>query len=139
MRRLPQQPPNPFVRREKDPRALRRQMVLLAGCLLLAAGFIVAVRQQILAVDYGYKSEALRHERERLLAEQRRLMLELEERSAPARLGQAAEALGMQPTRAAQIETEASAEQQEAPAANAQQQAPGAFVGAATAGGVLRR
>jgi len=138
MRRLPQQPPNPFVRREKDPRALRRQMILLAGCLLLAAGFVVAVRQQILAVDYGYKTESLRRERERLLAEQRRLMLELEERSAPARLGQAAEALGMQPTRAAQIEPEAAPEQQ-APEASAQQPAPGAFVGAATAGGVLRR
>ena len=138
MRRLPQQPLNPYVRREKDPRALRRQMILLAGCLLLAAGFVVAVRQQILAVDYGYKSEALRRERERLLAEQRRLMLEIEERSAPARLGQAAEALGMQPTRAAQIEMEAVAEQQ-APASTAQQRAPGAFVGAATAGGVLRR
>lgn len=140
MRRLPQQPPNPYVRREKDPRALRRQMILLVGCLVLAAGFVVAVRQQILAVDYGYKTEALRRERERLLAEQRRLLLTLEERSAPARLGQAAEALGMQPTRAAQIETEAAAEQQQpAPAVTAQQPAPGAFVGAATAGGVLRR
>ena len=137
MRRLPQQYPNPYVRREKDPRALRRQMILLAGCLLLAAGFVVAVRQQILAVDYGYKTEALRRERERLLAEQRRLMLALEERSAPARLEQAASALGMQPTRAAQIEAEAAGEQQQ-PEAGAASNA-GAFVGAATAGGVLRR
>src|SRR3712207_5009893 len=109
MRRLPQQHPNPYVRRERDPRALRRQMILLAGCLVLAAGFVMAVRQQILAVDYGYKTEALRRERERLLDEQRRLKLALEERSAPARLGEAAAAIGMQPTRAAQIETDAAA------------------------------
>jgi len=139
MRRLPQQYPNPYVRREKDPRALRRQMILLAGCLALAAGFVVAVRQQILAVDYGYKTEALRRERERLLDEQRRLLLALEESSAPARLEQAAAALGMQSTRAAQIEAEAGAPGQQQPAPGATAQQPGAFVGAATAGGVLRR
>ena len=75
MRRVPQQYPNPYVRRERDPRAARRQALLLAGCLLLACGFIFAVRQQILAFDYGYKAEALRREREELLDEQRRLLL----------------------------------------------------------------
>ena len=139
MRRLPQQYPNPYVRRERDPRASRRQMILMAGCLVLAAGFVFAVRQQILAVDYGYTTEALRRERERLLDEQRRLLLTLEERTSPARLEQAAVALGMQPTRDAQIEMEPAGGEQQATAATAQQQAPGAFVGAATAGGVLRR
>ncbi len=118
---------------------MRRQMILLAGCLALAAGFVAAVRQQILAVDYGYKSEALRRERERLLDEQRRLLLTLEERTSPARLEQAAVALGMQPTRAAQIEVDAPASEQQAAPATARQQAPAAFVGAAAAGGVLRR
>src|SRR5919206_1737685 len=103
MRRLPQQYANPYVRRERDPRALRRQMILLAGCLVLAAGFVAAVRQQILAVDYGYKTEALRREREQLLDEQRRLLLALEERSSPAHLERAAREIGLQPTRAAQI------------------------------------
>jgi cell division protein FtsL len=131
MRRLPQQYPNPYVRRERDPRALRRQMILLAGCLVLAAGFVAAVRQQILAVDYGYKTEALRREREQLLDEQRRLLLALEERSSPAQLERAARELGMQPTRAVQIEPVAARE----PAAGGE----GSFVGAATAGGVLRR
>ncbi len=131
MRRVPQQYPNPYIRRERDPRALRRQMILLVGCLLLALGFVVAVRQQIVALDYGYKTEALRRERERLLEEQRRLMLALEERSSPARLEQAARELGLHPTRAGQIEMAPA----EAQAAGQQ----GAFVGAATAGGVLRR
>ncbi|HEV2860255.1 MAG TPA: cell division protein FtsL [Pyrinomonadaceae bacterium] len=130
MRRLPQQYPNPYVRRERDPRALRRQTILLAGCLVLAAGFVAAVRQQIVALDYGYKTEALRREREQLLDEQRRLLLELGKRSSPEQLERAARELGMQPTRSAQIEPVA-----HAPAAGGE----GSFVGAATAGGVLRR
>ncbi len=104
MRRLPQQYPNPHVRRLRDPRAARRQAVLLVGCLVLACGFIYAVRQQILAVDYGYKTEQLRREREELLDEQHRLKLALEVNSSPAKLEEAGRELGMQPARAAQIE-----------------------------------
>src|SRR5919202_773972 len=107
MRRVPQQYPNPHVRRERDPRAARRQMILLASCLVLAAGFVFAARQQILAVEYGYKTEALRREREQLLDEQRRLLLAVEEQSSPAQLEQAARELGMQPARAEQIEAAA--------------------------------
>ena len=128
MRRVPQQYPNPNVRRERDPRAARRQALLLAGCRVLACGFIYAVRQQILAVDYGYKTEALRREREELLDEQRRLLLAVEESSSPARLEEAGRELGMQPARAAQIETAASRETR---------RDAGVFVG--TAGAVLRR
>jgi len=126
MRRVPQQYPNPHLRRERDPRAARRQALLLAGCLVLACGFIYAVRQQILAVDYGYKTEALRREREELLDEQRRLLLAVEENSSPARLEEAGRQLGMQPARAAQME------------AGTRREA-GVFVGAAGAGAVLRR
>ena len=126
MRRLPQQYPNPHVRRQRDPRAARRQAILLVGCLVLACGFIYAVRQQILAVDYGYKTEALRREREELLDEQRKLKLALEESSSPAKLEEAGRELGMQPARAAQIEAP------RGPVA-----ATGVFVGAAV--GVSRR
>jgi hypothetical protein len=104
-------------------------MLLLASCLLLAGGFIYAVRLRILAVDYGYKTEALRREREQLLDEQQRLLLALEESSSPAQLEQAGRGLGMQPARAAQIETSISRE----PRADAH-----VFVGA-SAGAVLRR
>jgi hypothetical protein len=128
MRRLPQQYPNPYVRRERDPRAARRQALLLAGCLALACGFIYAVRQQIQAFDYGYRAEALRREREELLDEQRRLLLAVEESSSPARLEVAGRELGMQPARAAQIET-----------ASGTRRGAGVFVGTASAGGVLRR
>jgi hypothetical protein len=129
MRRVPQQYPNPYVRRERDPRAARRQRLLLAGCLVLACGFIYAVRLQVMAVDYGYKTEALRREREQLLDEQRKLLLAVEESSSPAQLEQAGRELGLQPARASQIETAAAARS----ASGA-----GVFVGAA-AGGVLRR
>ncbi|HEX3559426.1 MAG TPA: hypothetical protein VHU19_09485 [Pyrinomonadaceae bacterium] len=134
MRRVPQQYPNPRVRRERDPRAARRQMLLLAGCLALAAGFVYAVQQQNKAVDYGYKTEALRREREQLLDERRRLLLAVEESSSPAKLEQAARELGMQPARAAQIEAAA-------PQRGEQGQARGGhvLVAAATAGTVMRR
>src|SRR5919107_6395807 len=129
MRRVPQQYPNPHVRRERDPRAARRQRLLLLGCLALACGFLYAVRQQVSAVDYGYKTEALRREREQLLDEQKKLLLAVEESSSPARLEEVGRELGLQPARASQIETAAAAR----PAGGA-----GVFVGAA-AGGVLRR
>ena len=128
---MPQQYPNPHVRRLRDPRAARRQAILLVGCLVLACGFIYAVRQQILAVDYGYKTEALRREREELLDEQRRLLLAVEESSSPARLEEAGRELGMQPARAAQIEAAA--------APRAESTGTGVAVGTASAGAVLRR
>ena len=139
MRRLPQQYPNPYVRRERDPRALRRQMILMAGCLVLAAGFVFAVRQQILAVDYGYKTEALRREREQLLDERRRLLLALEEESSPANLERLARGmnLDLRPARSAQIDAgarAASAERVEELRAER-----GAVVGATAGGAVLRR
>ena len=134
MRRVPQQYPNPYVRRERDPRAARRQVLLLAGCLALAGGFVFAARQQILAVEYGYKTEALRREREQLLDEQRRLLLAVEESSSPAQLEQAARELGMQPARAEQIEAAAARRAPEEPRRGGH-----VLVGAATAGTVLRR
>jgi uncharacterized protein HemX len=126
---MPQQYANPHLRRERDPRAARRQLCLLVSCLVLAAGFVSAVRQQIRAVEYGYKTEALRREQEQLLDEQRKLLLALEQISSPAQLEAAAREMGLQPARAAQIE------------AGAARGEPGAasLVGAATAGGVLRR
>ena len=124
---MPQQYANPHLRRERDPRALRRQVCLLVSCLMLAAGFVLAVRQQIVAVEYGYKTEALRRERENLLDEQRRLMLALEERSSPAQLETAARGMGLQPARAMQIDVGSS-----------RPRSP-ALMGAATTGSVLRR
>jgi hypothetical protein len=103
MRRLPQQQRNSDVRRERDERAFRRLLVLLAGGLLLAGGFVVAVGQHFAAVQYGYRSEALRREHAQLLAEQQQLQLALDEATSPAALERAARELGMQPARATQM------------------------------------
>ena len=105
MRRMPQQYPNYDVRRERDRASHRRLALLLVCCVLLAVGFVVAARQQFAAVQYGYRSEELRRERERLLEEQRRLRLALEENSSPAQLERAAREMGLRPARAAQIGT----------------------------------
>jgi len=139
MRRVPQSHPNTRVRRTADPRASRRQKLLLAGCLVLACGFVFAVRQQIRAVEYGYKTEALRREREQLLDEQRRLLLAVEENSSPVHLEQAARELGMQPATAAQIEATAS---ESAPEPVREEPHRGARVGlgaTAAAASVMRR
>ena len=135
MRRVPQSYPNTRVRRTADPRATRRQKLLLVGCIALACGFVFAVSRQIMAVEYGYKTEALRRERERLMDEQRLLLLAVEENSSPAQLEQAARELGMQPATSAQIEASAHERANVEPHGGAR-----VVVGAAaTAGAVMRR
>ena len=138
MKRVPQSHPNTRVRRTADPRASRRQKLLLAGCLVLACGFVFAVRQQIMAVEYGYKTEALRREREHLLDEQRRLLLAVEENSSPVHLEQAARGLGMQPATAAQIESAAPESAPERPAGESRRGAR-VGLGAAAAASVMHR
>lgn len=104
MRRLPLDQPNFAVRRERAPRALTRLVLLLVCGLMLSGGFIVAAGQRFSAVRFGYQSEELRRERDRLLEEQRRLILAREQATAPARLESAARSIGMQPVRASQVE-----------------------------------
>lgn len=103
MERVPRHHLNRNIRRERDPRARARQMVLLACGLVLACGFVVAARQQFAAVNYGYQSEELRRTRDELVAERERLLLAYEERSSPAQLERAAREIGLQPVRPAQI------------------------------------
>src|ERR1700750_948356 len=139
MRRVPQSYSNTRVRRTADPRAARRQKLLLAGCLVLAGGFVFSGRQQSRVFAYSYKTEALRREREQLLDEQRRLLLAVEESSSPAQLEQAARDLGMQPATAAQIEPAA---HERPPERVSEETHRGARVGlgaAAAAGAVMRR
>lgn len=103
MRRMPRQHLNRNVRRERDPRALMRQAVLLTCGLLLVVGFFATVQQKFAAVDYGYESERLRRERDSLMEEQKRLLVELQETSSPAQLEQSARRIGLQPTHATQL------------------------------------
>jgi cell division protein FtsL len=137
MTRVPRQYPNVTVRRERDPRTARRRALLLAGCLVLAAGFVFAVRQQIVAVELGYKTEKLRREREQLIEEERHLLLALEERTSHPHLERAARELGMQPTRARQIASAPTGED-EGPAVDNGRAGAGSFVGATVAGAARR-
>jgi cell division protein FtsL len=103
MRRLPSQQRNARVRRERDFRALSRLALLLICGLILAVGFVFAARQHFAAVRYGYDSENLRTERQRLWVENQRLLLEREQVSAPERLESAARQLGLKPIAPGQV------------------------------------
>jgi cell division protein FtsL len=103
MRRVPSKQRNSRIQRDRDLRALSRLALLLLCGLVLASGFVFAAQQHFAAVDYGYKSEELRRERERLVAEQQQLMLKKEQAFAPAKLATQALELGLKPLLASQV------------------------------------
>ena len=103
MRRVPSKQRNSRIQRDRDLRALSRLALLLLCGLVLAGGFVFAAQQHFAAVDYGYKSEALRRERETLVAEQQQLTLKKEQAFAPAKLASQALELGLKPLLASQV------------------------------------
>lgn len=103
MRRVPSKQRNSRIQRDRDLRALSRLALLLLCGLVLATGFVFAAQQHFAAVDYGYRSEELRRERERLVAEQQQLMLRKEQAFAPAQLATQARELGLKPLLASQV------------------------------------
>ncbi len=105
MNRVPSKQLNAKIRRDRDVRALSRLALLLCCGLVLAGGFVFAAQQYFTAIQYGYKSETLRSEREKLLAERQHLMLQKEQAFAPARLGSEARELGLKPLLASQVGT----------------------------------
>ncbi len=119
MRRLPSAHRNAKIRHERDVRALHRLAMLLCCGLVLAGGFVFAARQHFTAVQYGYQSENLRRERERLLQEQQHLMLQREQAFAPARLEVEARGLGLKPLLAGQLGTPKAPKQSQIPLAPA--------------------
>jgi hypothetical protein len=106
MRRVPSQQRNSRIHRDRDLRALSRLALLLFCGLVLAGGFLFAAQQHFAAVSYGYKSEGLRRERERLLEEKQHLLLKREQAFAPARLAAQARELGLKPLQASQVGTQ---------------------------------
>jgi hypothetical protein len=106
MNRVPSQQRNSRVHRDRDVRALSRLALLLVFGLVLAGGFVFAAKQHFAAVQYGYQSEALRREREKLLGEKQLLLLMKEQAFAPARLATQARELGLKPLAASQIGTQ---------------------------------
>ena len=106
MNRVPSKQRNANIRRDRDVRALSRLVLLLCCGLVLAGGFVFAAQQYFAAVQYGYKSESLRREREKLLEEQQHLRLKKEQAFAPARLESEARTLGLKPLLASQVGTQ---------------------------------
>jgi cell division protein FtsL len=106
MKRVPSKQCNSRIHRDRDVRALSRLALLLFCGLVLTGGFVFAAQQHFAAVQYGYKSEELRIERERLLEEQQQLMLKREQAFAPARLESEARELGLRPLVASQFDTQ---------------------------------
>jgi hypothetical protein len=103
MRRVPSAQRNSRIRHDRDVRALYRLAVLLGCGLVLAGGFVFAAQQHFAAVQYGYQSELLRREREKLIQEQQHLMLLREQAFSPARLELQARELGLKPLLAGQL------------------------------------
>ncbi len=106
MRRVPSKQRNSRIHRDRDLRALSRLALLLFCGLILASGFVFAAQQYFAAVEYGYKSEGLRGERDRLLTEQQYLRAQKERAVAPSRLGSQARELGLKPLLASQVGTQ---------------------------------
>ena len=119
MTRLPSKQRNSRIHRDRDLRALSRLALLLFSGLVLASGFVFAAQQHFAAIDYGYKSEGLRRERERLLEEKQQLMLKREQAFAPARLALEARELGLKPLLASQVGTQKASSRSQLPPAPA--------------------
>jgi cell division protein FtsL len=119
MRRIPSQQRNSKIHRDRDLRALSRLGLLLLCGLILAGGFLFAARQHFAAVQFGYQSEGLRREREKLLAEKQHLILKKEQAFAPARLASQARELGLKPLLASQVGTQKASSRSQLPLAPA--------------------
>ncbi|MCA1606122.1 MAG: hypothetical protein LC775_11770 [Acidobacteria bacterium] len=119
MTRVPSKQRNSKIHRDRDVRALSRLALLLFSGLILAGGFVFGAQQHFAAIEYGYKSEGLRRERERLLEEQQRLMLKREQAFAPARLAVEARELGLKPLLASQVGTQKASKRSQLPLAPA--------------------
>ena len=119
MNRVPSKQRNSKIHHDRDVRALYRLTLLLCCGLALAGGFVFAAQQHFAAVQYGYQSEGLRREREKLLQEQQHLMLEREQAFAPGRLESEARELGLKPVVAGQLGTWKASRQNQLPLAPA--------------------
>ena len=115
MKRVPSKQRNSKIRHERDARAIHRLTMLLCCGVVLAGGFVFAAQQHFAALQYGYQSEGLRREREKLLQEQQELMLEREQAFAPARLESQARELGLRPLVAGQLGTQKPSKQNQVP------------------------
>ena len=119
MNRVPSKQRNANIRRDRDVRALSRLALLLFCGLVLAGGFLFAAQQYFTAIQYGYKSETLRRQRDKLLEEQQHLLLKREQSIAPSVLEPEARELGLKPLLASQVGTQKAQKSSQLPIAPA--------------------
>lgn len=104
IRRLPSKQFNTIITHSREKSPIARLVLLLFCGLVLASGFVYAGGKHFAALRLGYQTEKLRVALDNAREEQRRLLLEREAASSPARLERAARQLGMQPLQPAQID-----------------------------------
>jgi cell division protein FtsL len=104
IRRLPSKQPNAIIAHSREKSPIARLVLLLLCGLVLAGGFVYAGGKHFAALRLGYQTEKLRVALDSAREEQRRLLLEREAVSSPARLERAARQLGMQALQPAQID-----------------------------------
>jgi cell division protein FtsL len=104
IRRLPSKQPNAIITHSREKSPIARLVLLLLCGLVLAGGFVYAGGKHFAALRLGYQTEKLRVALDSAREEQRRLLLEREAVSSPARLERAARQLGMQALQPAQID-----------------------------------
>jgi len=104
IRRLPSKQPNAIITHSREKSPIARLILLLLCGLGLAGGFVYAGGKHFAALRLGYQTEKLRVALDSAREEQRRLLLEREAVSSPARLERAARQLGMQALQPAQID-----------------------------------
>jgi cell division protein FtsL len=89
--------------RQTDPKR-RREMAAFVGALaLLFALFMVYAWQHFSAIEYGYRIEKLRSERETLVEENRELKLQEASLRDPERIDQLAQKMGLKSPEAGQV------------------------------------
>jgi cell division protein FtsL len=82
----------------------KREMTMFAGALgLLLVLFLVFCWQHYSAIEYGYRNEALRQQREQLLEARRQLQLDEAQLREPWRIDELAHEMGLQAPMAGQV------------------------------------
>jgi hypothetical protein len=82
----------------------KREMAMFAGALgLLLVLFLVFCWQHYSAIEYGYRNEALRQQREQLLEARRQLQLDEAQLREPWRIDELAHQMGLQAPMAGQV------------------------------------
>lgn len=100
---FPKQIDNSRLVKVSDPARKREMAAFVLALGLLFVVFMAFCWQHYSAIEYGYRNEALRSQREALLETQRQLTLQESSLRDPERIDVLAEQMGFQPPQAGQV------------------------------------